>query len=301
MVNRVATFTYTNSMITENMRLKTKYSDVNSQISSGLISQDYKGIARDSQYLQAVESSKSKLDAYNANCNTSMATINIMYTSLGSIEDMANSMLGNVTAALGGKQVPAAVMAAQANNALTETSGILNQKVAGRHIFSGSDIDTAPVNLSDPAWTPQTSPSVVNSSYYQGNNTINAVQASETLNVSYGVTANNPAFEKLFRAYNLLANNPTSAPELTEASTLIQQAIDDLANVQGVLSTQAKSIQDQIDKNSQDGTYLKELSSTIKEVDIPSASVSLTEIQSQLQASYSASVRILNLNLVNYL
>lgn len=301
MVNRVATFAFTNQMVSENMRLQTRYADINTQISSGLKSQDYKGIARDSQYLLAVESSQSKLEAYNANANTALSNINIMYSTLGKVEDMANSMLGNVTTALGGTEVPGPIMKSQADNALLETAGLLNLMVAGRHLFSGSDTDTTPVNLSDPAWVAQSAPSVVNSSYYQGNNATTTVQVAETHTIGYGVTADNPAFEKLLRAYNILSNNPASATDKNEALGLIKSAIDDIANIRGVLSTQANSIQGQVDKNSEDGTYLKELSTNIKEVDIPSASVTLTEIQGQLEASYSASVRIMQLSLVNYL
>ena len=301
MVNRVATFAFTNQMVSENMRLQTKYADINTQISSGLKSQDYKGIARDSQYLLAVESSQSKLSAYNANANTALSNINIMYSTLGNVEDMANLMLSSVTTALAGTEVPAAIMKSQADNALQETAGLLNLMVAGRHLFSGSDTDTAPVNLSDPAWVPQSAPSTVNSSYYQGNNSITTVQVAETHSVNYGVTANNPGFEKLLRAYNMLSNNPGSAADKNEALGLIKGAIDDIANIRGVLSTQANSLEGQVDKNAEDTVYLKELSSGIKEIDIPSASVTLTEIQGQLEASYSASVRIMQLSLVNYL
>ncbi len=301
MVNRVATFAFTNQMVSENMRLQTKYADINTQISSGLKSQDYKGIARDSQYLLAIESSQSKLTAYNANANTASANINIMYSTIGKIEEMANTMLGNVTAALGGNQVPGTITADQANNAMLETAGLLNLKVAGRHLFAGSDIDTTPVNLSNPSWPPQTSPSTVNSSYYEGNNTLTSVQVSETFTSTYGVTADNPAFEKLFRAYNILKTNPTGGAERNEALDLIQQSIDEIGNLRGLLSTQANSIENQTDKNEDDRNHLKELSSFIKETDIPSASVRLTEIQGQLEASYSASVRVLQLSLVNYL
>ncbi len=301
MVNRVATFPFTNSLIGENMRLQTKYAEVNAQISSGLKSQDYKGIARDSQYLLSVESSIDKLKSYNANANSALATVNNMYAAMGSIQDLANSMLSAVTAALGGNQVPSSVLVSQANNGMTEMAGLLNLKVAGRYAFSGSDIDTLPIDLSDPAWTAQVPPSVANSSYYQGNSTINSVQISETFTVNYGVTADNPAFEQLFRAYNLVANNPSNNTALVEASGLIQQSIMDMANVQGVLANHSKSIENQTDRNSQDSTHLQELSATMKETDIPSASVLLTEIQSQLEASYSASVRLLKLNLANYL
>ncbi len=301
MTNRIATFAFSNQMVSENMRLQTKYADINTQIASGLKSQDYKGIAKDSQYLLAVESSQSKLVAYNTNAKIASSNINIMYSTLGKIEDMANTMLSNVTAALGGNQVPGVITTDQANNAMLETAGLLNQEVGGRHLFSGSDIDTTPVNLSDPAWPAQTAPSTANSSYYQGNNTLSSVQVSETYSSTYGVTADNPAFEKLLRAYNILKTNPTGAAERSEALTLIKQSIEGIANIRGVLSTQANSVNAQIDKNEQDVTYLQELSSTIKETDIPSASVMLTEIQGQLEASYSASVRVLQLSLVNYL
>lgn len=301
MVNRVATYPFTGSLISENMRLQARYADINTQISSGLKSQDYKGIARDSQYLLSVESTIDKLTAYNASANTALATVNTMYTTMNSIQDLANSMLSTVTAALGGNQVPASVLSSQANNALSEMAGLLNLRIAGRYAYSGSDIDTMPVNLADPGWVAQTPPSVVNTSYYQGNSTVNSVQVSETYTINYGVKADNAAFEQLFRAYNLVANNPSNNTALVEASGLIQQAIDAVANVQGVLSNHANSINGQVDKNEQDKSYLQELVSGIKETDIPSASVLLTEVQSQLEASYSASVRLLKLNLANYL
>ncbi|MEK7800905.1 MAG: flagellin [Pseudomonadota bacterium] len=301
MVNRVATYAFTDTMVSSNMRLQSKYADINRQIASGLKSEDYKGISGDAQYLLSLESAQGKLDAYNASGNTTLATTNIMYSTMGRIDDIANSMLSALTAAQSGVSIPGPVMAAQASNAMLEMAGLLNIKVAGRYIFSGSDIDTLPVDLADPAWAPQVTPSTFNSTYYQGNNTVNAVQVSETLTVNYGVKADNAAFEGLLRAYNLALNNPTNKIALAEASTLVKQAIDDVANVRGILSTQTKSIENQIDENSLDKTYLLEVSSNIKEVDIPSASVQLTSVQSQLEASYSASVRILNLTLVNYL
>lgn len=301
MVNRVATYPYSNMMIADNMRLQVRYSDINTQISSGLKSQTYKGISRDTEYLLSTESAIDRMEAYNTNGNIVLATVNTMYEALGQVENMANSMLTAVTAALGGGQVPTAVTANQANNALQETSSILNMKLSSRYIFSGSDIDTAPVDLSDPAWVPQTSPSVVNSSYYQGDSVINTVQLSESYTLSYGVLASNPAFEELFRAYNLVLNNPGNAAELSEASDLIQLAIDDIATIRSGLSITSRSIEDQISQNEQDITYLAELTSTIKETDIPSASVQLTEIQTQLEAAYTASIRLLNLNLHSYL
>lgn len=301
MVNRVSTQSHTNSMLSDNMRLQVKYADINNQISSGLKSETYKNIALDTQHLLALESTQKKLDAYNANANTSMADINIMFASLGQLSDLATSMLSSVTAALGGGQVPASVVASQADNALNESAGIMNLRMAGRYLFSGSDSDTVPVDLTDPAWTAQSAPSTANSSYYQGNTDVVSTQVSETMRVNYGVTADNPAVEKIFRAYNLLKNNPSSQADISEAFDLLQQGIDEVANVRGLLSAQANAVETQMDKNNQDKAYTLEVTSFIKETDMPTASVMLTEIQGQLESAYAASVRVLQLSLVNYL
>ncbi|MBL8639892.1 MAG: flagellin [Alphaproteobacteria bacterium] len=301
MVNRVATYPFTNQMIADNMRLQTKYGDVNTQISSGLKSPDYKGISTDSQNLLSLESITRRLTTYNTNSNTVLAHVNTMYDAVGQVIDLANSMITAITAALGGDIVDPTVTRNQADNALQETQSLLNLKIGNRYLFAGSDIETQPVDLTDPAWVAQTTPSTANTTYYHGNSTINAVQSSESMTVTYGVLASNPAFEQLLRAYNLAYNNSTNKTALQEASSLVRQAIDDLATIQGGLSLNAHTLQNQVDQNDKDKVNLTELISSIKDTDIPSASVLLTEVQTQIEASYSASVRVLNLNLHDYL
>ena len=44
--------------------------------------------------------------------------------------------------------------------------------------------------------------------YYAGNNDVASAQVDSHLNVSYGVTADNPAFEQVVRVLNFLANAP---------------------------------------------------------------------------------------------
>lgn len=301
MVNRIATFSFTNSMIADNMRLQTRYADINTQISSGLKAQDYKGLSRDAQYLLSIESAADKLKAYNANANVVQASLNTQYETLGRMEEMANSMITALSSALAGNNATPNVTQSQAQNALNETAALLNLQIAGRYVFSGSDIDTKPVDLNDPAWGPQTSPSVVNSSYYQGNSTTATVQVSETLNLTHGTLASNPAFEQLLRAYNLAYNNPSNATALGEAFDLVKSAINGIANIRGNMSVQSNTLEKQMDQNEKDRDTLLGLQSTIKETDIPSASVMLTEIQTQMEASYASSVRILNLNLHDFL
>lgn len=301
MVNRLATFSFTTNLIADNLRLQVKYGDVNTQISSGLKSSNYKGIARDSQRLLNIESSQSRLQAYSNNGVTVKAIVDTMYESLGRMDSLLNSMISGATAALGGNIVSPTVTQSQANLGLNEMAALLNLRMAGRYVYSGSDIDTKPVDLTDPLWTPQVPPSVANSSYYQGNSTINSVQMSETLTVNYGILASNPAFEKGLRAYNLIVNNPADKTAISEALDLLQQSVKGIADIRGALSSNSKTIEGQTQQNDEDIVNLKTLITNIKHTDIASASVELQAVQTQLEAAYSSSVRVIRLSLHNYL
>jgi flagellar hook-associated protein 3 FlgL len=192
MLSRIATFPFTSGMIADNMRLQVKYAEINTQIATGLKSQDYKGIARDAQRLLGLESTKSQLEGYIENGKLILQENNIMYDTINRMTDLGNSMLSGLTAALGGNFVNVAVTTSQAQIGMNEMAGLLNLQVAGRHMFSGSDIDTAPVDLTDPLWVAQAPPSVPDTNYYQGNSTILSVQLSDTYTVNYGILANDP-------------------------------------------------------------------------------------------------------------
>jgi flagellar hook-associated protein 3 FlgL len=301
MVNRIATFAFTNNLIADNLRLQVKYGDVNTQISSGLKTTNYKGISRDAQRLLNVETSQSRLQAYSNNGVTVKAIVDTMYESLGRMDALLNTMISGATSALGGNILSPTVTQAQAQVGMSEMAALLNLRMAGRYVYAGSDIDTQPVDLADPLWTPQVPPSVANSTYYQGNTTINAVQMSETLTVNYGVLASNAAFEKGLRAYNLIVNNSANKVAIAEALDLLQQSVRGIADIRGALSANSKTIEDQTQQNDEDIVSLKTLITNIKHTDIASASVELQEVQTQLEASYSASVRVIRLSLHNYL
>jgi flagellar hook-associated protein 3 FlgL len=279
MVNRIATFAFTNNLIADNLRLQVKYGDVNTQISSGLKTTNYKGIARDSQRLLNVETSQSRLQAYSNNGVTVKAVVDTMYESLGRMDALLNTMIAGATTALGGDILSPTVTQAQAQVGMSEMAALLNLKMAGRYVYAGSDIDTQPVDLADPLWTPQVPPSVVNSSYYQGNTTINSVQMSETLTVNYGILASNPAFERGLRAYNLIVNNSANKVAIAEALGLLQQSVRGIADIRGALSANSKTIEDQTQQNDEDIVSLKTLITNIKHTDIASASVELQEVQ----------------------
>ncbi len=300
-LNRVATMTLTSLLQADNMRLQARLGDVQTQLATGLKTLDYKDISRDTQRLLSLEATREKLKSYSDNGNLILNQVNIAYETFGSMDQLGNTVLGGLTAALGGETVDPAVTTSQAQIAMNEFASLLNLKVANRYLFAGTNIDTQPVNLADPGWIAQTPPSVVNDTYYQGNDTRLSVQLSETLTVQFGILASDGPFEQALRAFNLVANNPGNNAAYAEALDLLKNALSGIADIRGQLSTNAKTIEDQNIRNEEDIANLDEVIASIKQTDIPAATVQLKTLETQIQASYSASVTMLRLSLVNFL
>lgn len=300
-LSRVATISQTNRLIEDNMRLQSKLANTQIQMSTGLKTTDYKDIASDTQRLLSLERVKEQLDGYSVNGKIILNQVNLAYDVLESMDDGLNTMLQGLVATNSGNFVPVNVTTNIATNGLNEFVSLLNTRIGDRYIFSGTDIDTRPVDITDPLWPAQAPPSVADFDYYQGNTTTAPVQLSETLTVNYSLLANDPAFEKALRAFNLVINNPGNAVAYTEATDLIHQSLREISSLRGSMSSVAKTIEDQNVRNDEDIVNLDVIISDIKEVDLAAASVDLQNYQTQLEASYSASIRLLRLSLTNFL
>lgn len=299
--NRIATFQATDRLIIDNMRLQSNLADTQIQLATGLKSLTYKGIATETQRLLNIERNYDALKSYNTNGVSVANNIDIGYNAVKSILDLSNSFFSTLTAAQSGNFLDPQVTQNQAEILIQEVVGLLNTQSAGRYLFAGSKIDVAPVDLTDPSWTAQTTPSTANTGYYQGDGYVQSVQMSESLTVNYGFTANDPAFESLLRCLNLAMNNSGNTAALAEASGLMQDAIDGMANIFSQMSTFARTVENQMTRNEEDMSVMDTVIGNIKGVDIAATTVKQKEIETQIQASYASTVKMLNLKLSDYI
>lgn len=301
MVNRIPTFSSTQRLISENMRLQSNLGNTQLQMSTGLKSVGYEGVARDTQRLLNLESTKEALNNYNVNGKLIKGNVDLQYKAIGEMLNLAYNMKQMLTAANGGGAVSPNVLQNQATLLMDEMAGLLNTESAGRYLFSGSRIDVKPVDLTNVAWTPQVPPSVANTGYYNGDNVVLSTQISESFTVYHGTLANDPAFEQALRAYNLVANNPSNNAAIVEASNLLDSAIDAMADLQARASTNSRSLEDQALRNEEDMQVQDELISNIKDIDLAATSVEQSNYETQLQAAYASSIKLLKLKLTDYL
>lgn len=142
----------------------------------------------------------------------------------------------------------------------------------------------------------------------QASDTTLTTQISDTQTVSTSTSANQSAFQDLAEAYTMVANLGTSNLSgdalntlISNATTLVQQGITGLT----ALQTSVGLVQNDVTTaNTQMSSQMNILTTQInglESVDPYQASTQVTELQTQLETSYSLTSQLQKLSLVNYI
>jgi flagellar hook-associated protein 3 FlgL len=224
-----------------------------------------------------------------------------MSKQMDTITSSLENLSAQLSAASTGTSTGTAAVISAAQQMLGEMKGVLNSQYNGQYVFSGSDVTTAPVDLSTFA-TGAGSLTTADTSYYQGNDDIVSVQVSGDQAVSYGVTADNPAFEQVMRVLKFVANSTTlSSSDITNAMDLASKALDAVSTVQTKLANADKQITTAQSAQLDYQNYAKSFSSNLTSVDVGAVTAQLAAYQAQLTASYGAIAKIQSLNLASFL
>jgi flagellar hook-associated protein 3 FlgL len=300
MVDRVATYTQSASLMQELMRLQVEYATSTLQESSGLVSDTYTGLGSETQRLLNLESEYSEITSQSENTQVALDRVNIMYDSVGSMLDLLTSALSDLTEALGGTTVDGSYLSAEMQQGMEELSALLNTELNGTYLFAGG-ATAAPVDIDDVDYNLTVDAVTTDTEYYQGSDYVAQVQASSDLIIQYGITADSSGFEKALRAYNLALSDPENDTILTEAYELMSEAFEEINTMQTILSGQATALDRQIDENTETLNLLDNMIGDIKNADLAEVTVKLAELETQLEASYSIATKLLQLNLYDYI
>lgn len=298
MVDRIASFVQTNRMINNNLTVQSKYAEGQIQLSSGVKSQTYQGVAKDTGTILNLESEYKRLTTQTENAQTALDRTQSMFDAYGSILSIGQSFLADLRQAIDNSATPSQTQDIAQNN-LEHTAAILNSTVAGRYLFGGSMTKSPPVDIT--AYGGATPPSAADTSYYQGDNFIQSVEVSDNFTIDYGVTADDPAIEQIMRAYDLARTSPADPVALSEALTLLENGLDDLAVSKANIAQDSNIIEARITDNKSQLTLIDQQLSGLKDVDLAEVSVKLQEYEAQLQASYAVTTTLLQLNVADYI
>ena len=300
MINRIGTRTGFDALMGLNQQTLQRTYTLQMQISSGLKSQTYSGIADVSGRLVNFEGAKTRLDQYLDDITITRNRLRLAETQVDSMRDMANTFRSDLLNALNGKNSQFQPMAEIAKEFMDQMENLLNTKDGDQYIFSGSRSDVAPVNIK--AFTTPVNVSTKNTEYYQGDSYQAFSRVGEGRTVTYGTTANDPTFEKLIRAMRNVFNKPNDNDALRDSLALVQEVaqkdIPAMISGIGVKVAQMDRIQDIHEQNI---LILTNTISEMKDTNIIDASAKVSQENNILQASFLALSRMGSISLANYL
>jgi len=140
----------------------------------------------------------------------------------------------------------------------------------------------------------------IDTDYYNGDQQILDVRVDDKYNVSYGILADNPAFQKLIQGLSM-AEATEDEDALVVAMGYISEAIDDLPNVQGQIGLDIANVERFETRHEDFKVFAAQAISDIETVDVPLTLAELTQYETALQASFISISRAADLALANYL
>ncbi len=292
-----------------------RLSDKQLQISTLQKSQNYAGISGDSNRLVTLEASEHRMAQFlndntfvNLRMNTMLTSIDSIKTTMGDVKGLLRDILD------GDGGLPSGIDKDDVTDIkISELTDFLNVKVNGRYLFSGSKTDTKPVvpgdmtNANPPAFDGSYNTASEPSFYYQGDDTVLKARIDEGVVLKYGVTAAEPAFEKIIRAVRVLrstlidGSDANYLAKMQGALDLVIDAEEDLQALELSIGTKVQQLAS-TNKNLENSKDLADgIISDIESANTFEAVAELTQDQTMLEASYNTVVRLSNLTLTKFL
>ncbi|WP_321344608.1 flagellin [Breoghania sp.] len=297
---RVATFALSGSLMNHALTTQAKLAEKQTQEASGLVSSDYGGLGTDAGKLVDLEVSLSRAQAYADAATQATERVEVMYSATGSIIDALTDARTTLSSASVDTEDLVAVQETAAS-LLEEVVSLLNTQYEGRYLFAGTDTLEAPVDLS--GYT-AVDADTADTGYYAGDSTIISVKVDADRTVSYGVTADNEAFEKTIRVLSLIADSDSDTltdDDLETLSNLLVEAQDEVIAVQSGLSLAAATLENAAAEQ-EDFVSIAETSiDDLRSADLAEVAVAVAQYETQLEASYAAVGKLSSVSLLDYL
>jgi flagellar hook-associated protein 3 FlgL len=302
MTTRIATY-YQNQNTLRNLQLANAGMALSSyQVSTGLRAQRLSDFGGETNRVLTLRDVKDRTDVYMKNLTNATNTTKATESALQQMTDLLADAVS--TATLGRNQNSASTRAALAPKAQSLAESFITlykSQYNGQYLFSGSNGQNAPTNVSATATAFPGSP--VPTTFYQGDSQLPGVMTGAGTTLSFGVLGNEPAFANMKAGlealwYGLQNNNVT---EIDNAISSINQAKGGLTTMQGLVGGQLNTLELVKDRHQTQQQLLTSQLDELEKVDVSEALTQFSQQQATIQASSALISRINQLSLLNFL
>ena len=141
--------------------------------------------------------------------------------------------------------------------------------------------------------------------FYEGDSTELSVRSDSNATVDYGVTADEPGVEKLFRAIYMVRNATVTPGNIDRATLesalgLAIEAIRDIPDIRSKIGSDRLALEQMKNRHLDFVVYTGEAINKIETIDVAAAVARISIDQVQLEASYMLTARLSQLTLTNF-
>ncbi len=291
--------------------------ELTQQLASGVRSTDltdYSGL--EARTMINGRNVQAKAESYIAAGKSVAPRLKTYETTLSALENLINTTVSTIRTTQNATAAAEQGVKSQIEGVMDQAAYYLNQKVGDRYLYSGTrytaqpvtDLKTLPV---PPAETfPVTSPALPPfDPAAPGSNALayarDAVTLDDNLQLTYGIPSTDSAIQNLVQglrfAYAATQDSANYDTYMAQASTLMDQALDGIRSLRTQVAGNQKILSETQKGQQTTINLLQDQIDGIRNVDVTEVSAKITSFETQLQASYAATSKLITLTLLDYL
>ena len=310
-MTRIATAAENNLILFYLQQNQSNENNLNAEISTGQTAQTYSQIAPQATQLADFRTEASRQQGFMDTIDTVSTRLQTMDISLAQIQSLVTSFRAQLPNGAFNPSSP--TISQQAQQLLQQIGGFLNVQDGTSYLFGGTNGATPPVDLSNLTTTLSLTAPVNgppnSGGYYAGGPQLPPVKIDTQVSLNYGISANDAqTFEPIIRVLNFIANkgsfsssNPTDVQQATQAGQILDSALSALSNMRGNLGLQEAQLNNERTVHQSTLNIAQNGISSIVSVNQATAITQLQTLETQIQASFSATSQIEKLSLVNFI
>jgi flagellar hook-associated protein 3 FlgL len=307
------------ALATDSGAIRDQLAVATQQMATGKVASSYAGLGAGARTSLNLTPQIAQLQTWSSNIDSATARLGVTQSALTSITSIASTFLAKAATLNGLMPGVTASVAAQAKTALVQVAQLLNSKVGDTYVFAGQDTANPPVpdttaatlvpallgsDTATPPFSATLGTAVPTVQTGPGERAPVGVLANQnTLSVSAAPTTGS-YMRDIMRALATLANT-TDGPGLqaiaADTSTRLQSAISAASSEGGALGDVQAGLVARKTALTETQTTLSAQVSTVENVDLAATLTRVTQLQTQLQASYQLIAGVRDLTLSKYI